>query len=182
LDAEVRSVDFFDVLSRRRSVRAFTSDPVTAEELDAVLEAISSAPSAGNLQAFEVVAVRDRERIAEVAKAAAGQTFIEGAQVCLVFLANPARSAVDYGERGRSLYCVQDATIAACHAHLACAALGLSSVWVGAFADDAVRAAVSAPRDLIPVCVLPIGRPAESPKPTSRRALSDLVHREKHRD
>jgi nitroreductase len=172
-------LDFFDVLASRRSVRAFTREPVTEEELSAVLKAIRSAPSAGNLQAFEVVAVRDRPAIAKLAGAAAGQTFIAGAQVCLVFLANPARSAVDYGDRGRSLYCVQDATIAACHAHLACAALGLCSVWVGAFSDEAVRDAVAAPRDLIPVCVLPIGRPAESPKPTSRRALSDLVHREK---
>jgi nitroreductase len=175
----VRQVDFFEVLEKRRSVRAFTSEPVTAGELGAILKAVGSAPSAGNLQAYEVVAVRDRAKVAELAGATAGQTFIAGAQVCLVFLANPARSAVDYGQRGRSLYCVQDATIAACHAHLACAALGLSSVWVGAFADDAVRRAVAAPRDLVPVCVLPIGRPAETPKPTTRRALSDLVHEEK---
>lgn len=172
-------MDFFEVLRRRRSVRAFTGDPVTPEELDAVLKAINAAPSAGNLQAYEVVVVRDRSGLERLARTAFDQTFVAQAQVCLVFLASPARSAVDYGRRGRSLYCVQDATIAACHAHLACAALGLSSVWVGAFSDDAVRAAVAAPRDLIPVCILPIGRPGEQPKPTPRRALGDLVHAEK---
>lgn len=172
-------MDFFDVVRKRRSIRSFTDDPVTDEELDTILRMVNAAPSAGNLQAYEVVIVRSRSTKDELARASLAQSFVAKAPVCLVFLANPDRSAKQYGDRGRRLYCIQDASVAACHAHLACVALGLASVWVGAFSGDGVRAAVSAPGDMMPVCILPIGRPAESPNPTARRPLSDLVHEER---
>jgi hypothetical protein len=144
-EGEVGYVEFFDVVSSRRSVRTFTNDPITEDQLNTILEAVNAAPSAGNLQAFEVVVVRDDSTKKKIAKAAWGQNFIAEAPVCLVFLANPRRSEHEYGVRGRELYCIQDATIAAEHAHLSCVPLGLSSVWVGAYSEEAVAEAVSAP-------------------------------------
>jgi nitroreductase len=178
-EGEVGYVEFFDVVSSRRSVRTFTNDPITEDQLNTILEAVNAAPSAGNLQAFEVVVVRDDSTKKKIAKAAWGQNFIAEAPVCLVFLANPRRSEHEYGVRGRELYCIQDATIAAEHAHLSCVPLGLSSVWVGAYSEEAVAEAVSAPPYMRPVCVLPIGHPAETPAATPRRRLDDLAHDEK---
>jgi nitroreductase len=74
------------------------------------------------------------------------------------------------------LYAVQDATIACAYAMLAATALGLATVWVGAFRDDEVRRAIRGSEDIVPVAILPIGDPAETPEPTSRRAFGDLVH------
>lgn len=51
--------------------------------------------------------------------------FIAEAPVCLVFCADPARSAATFGERGARLYAVQDATIAAAYAQLAIVAAGM---------------------------------------------------------
>jgi nitroreductase len=70
---------------------------------------------------------------------------------------------------------VQDATIACCFAHLAATALGLGSVWVGAFNDNFVSKAVKAPKDLKPVAILPVGYPAEKPEPTDRRKIPAFV-------
>jgi nitroreductase len=175
----VERVEFFEVVSTRRSVRAFTKDPISNEELRTILDAVNAAPSAGNLQAYEVVVVRDKSTKKKLAKAAWGQNFIAEASVCLVFLANPRRSEHEYGVRGRELYCIQDATIAAEHAHLSCVPLGLASVWVGAYSEEAVAQAIFAPPHLRPVCMLPIGRPGETPAPAPRRTLKDLVHSEK---
>ena len=58
---------------------------------------------------------------------------------------------------------------------LAATALGLGTVWVGAF-DDAAVQRVLGRHDLLPVAILPIGYPAEEPEPTPRRSLADLVH------
>ena len=93
----------------------------------------------------------------------------------MVFCANPARSAAKYRERGTRLYAIQDATIACAFAMLAATALGLGTVWVGAFDDVAVQKVLGT-RDLLPVAILPIGYAAEEPEPTPRRSLSDLVH------
>jgi nitroreductase len=171
-------MEFFDAVRKRRSVRKYKDRPIPDEKLQALLEAVRLAPSAGDLQAFEVVLVREAARRRKLGHAAYGQHFIGRAPVVLVFLASPARSAVDYGHRGEELYCIQDATIACTHAHLAAAAAGLGSTWVGAFDEDAVRRIVGAPANLRPVALLPIGVPAESPAKTPRRTLKDLVREE----
>jgi nitroreductase len=59
---------------------------------------------------------------------------------------------------------------------LAATALGLGSVWVGAFDSDAVARVIKAPKDQIPVAILSIGYAAEKPELTPRRLLETLVH------
>jgi len=167
---------FFAVVRARHSIRAFADRPVAPEMLQAVLDAANRAPSAGNLQAYEIYVVTHRATRGALARAAFDQTFVAQAPVVLVFCAHPARSAHRYGDRGRTLYCIQDATIACAYAQLAATALGLATVWVGAFDEEATRSALGADRALRPVAVLPIGYPAEEPEITGRRPLERLVH------
>ena len=170
-------MDFFEVIRARRSIRAFLPQPIEPDKLQQILEAINRAPSAGNLQGYEVYLVTNRSCLRALTQAAVGQDFIEQAQLALVFCAHPARSAQKYGQRGTTLYCLQDATIACATAQLAITALGLASVWVGAFDEDGIRQAIGVSNDLRPVAILPIGYAAETPEPRSRRALVDLVQR-----
>lgn len=170
-------MNFFETIRARRSVRAYSSRPVEADKLQPILEAANLAPSAGNLQAYEIFVAQSQIVRDRLAQAAGMQEFIAQAPVALVFCANPRRSAGKYGQRGATLYCLQDATIACAYAQLAAASLGLGSVWVGAFEDDEVRRAIGVGKDLIPVAILPLGYPSETPAPSSRRPLRDLVHR-----
>lgn len=170
-------MEFFDTLNARHSIRAYMDTPVEDEKLNSILDAVSRAPSAGNLQAFEVYVVTRGSDRAELADAALGQDFIAQAPVVLVFCAHAARSAERYGKRGTNLYCLQDATIACTFAMLAVTALGLSSVWVGAFRESAVREIIRAPGTHRPVAMLPIGYPAETAQIRPRRELSELIHK-----
>ncbi|MBP7826906.1 MAG: nitroreductase family protein [Verrucomicrobia bacterium] len=167
--------DFFQTVQARQSVRAYQSKPVTAEQLEAILSAANRAPSAGNLQAYGIVIVRDAATIRQLARACFNQDFIAAAPVVLVFCADPARSAAKYGPLGESLYSVQDATVATAYAELAAAALGLSACWVGAFVDKNIAALLRLRAGLRPIALLPIGWPAEQPPRTPRRALDDLA-------
>jgi nitroreductase len=97
-----------------------------------------AAPSAGDLQSYRIFGARSGERQALV-HVAHEQTFIAEAPVCLVFCADPARSATAFGERGAKLYALQDTTIAAAYAQLAIVAAGMGSTWVGYFEEDQVR-------------------------------------------
>lgn len=169
-------MDFFELVRDRRSIRAYRGSPIDPAQLEKVLQAANLAPSAGNLQAYHIyVARRDATRT-ELARAAGGQDFLVQAPVALVFCADPALSVPRYGERGAALYCLQDATIACTFAMLAAAALGLASVWIGAFDPSAVRSAIHAPPGLLPVAILPLGHAAETPRPPARRGFHDLVH------
>ena len=53
-------MDFFDVVEQRRSTRAFSTRPIEPDKTLALLEAVNRAPSAGNLQAYEVYLVRNQ--------------------------------------------------------------------------------------------------------------------------
>ncbi len=169
-------MDFFELIRMRRSIRAYKQQPVEEEKIQAVLEAANQAPSAGNLQAYEIYLVRDRAVRLALARAALEQWFISEAPVALVFCTHAQRAAGRYGRRGVQLYALQDATVACTFAMLAAAALGLGTVWVGAFDDEAVRRAIGAPEAHRPVAILPLGYPAEQPAATGRRRLEDLVH------
>lgn len=169
-------MDFFDLIQTRCSVRLYQDTPVEPEKLQKILAAANLAPSAGNLQAYEIYVITDLKQKQGLVKAALGQEFLAQAPVDLVFCANPQRSAIKYGKRGVELYSIQDATIACTFAMLAAHALGLATVWVGAFQEEPVRQVANILAELLPVAILPIGYAAESPNPRSRRKLEDLVH------
>ncbi len=169
-------MEFFEVIRKRHSVRNYQPRPIEATQLQAILEAANRAPSAGNLQAYQIYAVTSPAARLALAQAALDQEFLAQAPLDLVFCAYPSRSALRYGRRGANLYALQDATIACAFAMLAATALGLGSVWVGAFDEERVRRALGAPKDLLPVAILAIGHAAETPLPTPRRQLRDLVH------
>jgi nitroreductase len=168
-------MEFFEVIQRRRSVRAFCSTPIEEEMLERILEAANAAPSAGNLQAYEIYVVTAHSTRSALARAAGDQFFLACAPIALVFCTHAKRS-MRYGERGEDLYTIQDATVACTFAMLAATALGLATVWVGAFHTDEVRRIIGAPEDTDPVAILPIGYAAEEPPSPGRRPLSDLVH------
>lgn len=171
-------IDFFEVVKARHSIRAFQSRSVEEEKLNRIIETVNVAPSAGNLQAYEVVIVKDPRRLKELVKAARGQSFVAEAPVCLVFLTCPERSSRKYGERGSELYCLQDASIATAYAQLAATALGLASTWVGAFDEEAVAKIVKAPKNRLPIAILPIGYAAETPNLAPRRSISEIASSE----
>lgn len=161
-------MSFFELAEKRKSVRRFLDKPVEQEKIGKILEAASLAPSAGNLQAYEVVVVADPARIKRLYSAYFSSTKHENVQVVLVFLADPSRSSARYGERGASLYAVQDATIACAYAQLAAADVGLGSVWVGAFREREVASIVNA-GNRRPVAMLSLGYIASEPKKPPRR-------------
>lgn len=170
-------MEFFDVVNERQSIRAFKKKEIEEDKIRKILEALNRAPSAGNRQAYEVILVKDNERKKALAEASYGQDFITEAPIVLVFCINPKRSSI-YGKRGAELYYCQDATIAASYAQLAATALGLGSVWFGAFNEEEASKIINAPKEIKPIAIIPIGYPDEKPLKTPRRKIDDIVHKE----
>ena len=168
--------DFFETVRHRPSIRKYQPDmPVEIEKLHAILEMACAAPSAGDLQSYRVIVVHDLIERQALVHVAYEQTFIAEAPVCLVFCADPARSETTFGERGATLYALQDATIAAAYAQLATVAAGMGSTWVGYFDEDQVRKVLGLEPELIPITLISLGYPAEFPEPSSRRRLHEVV-------
>jgi nitroreductase len=166
-------MELFEVLTQRRSVRSYKSRPVEEAKLRRIFEASNMAPSAGNLQAYQVRVVREQAKRDALAQASHGQGFLAEAPVCLVFCADPQRSAAKYGKRGSELYSVQDATIAGSFAMLAAVDLGLATVWVGDFDEKQVQQVLS-DKSIRPVAIFSLGYAAEQPQPSPRRTIEEI--------
>lgn len=168
--------DFFQTVRHRHSVRRYQPDmPVEPEKLHAILEAVSAAPSAGDLQSYHIYVLASSADRARLQEAAADHTFITEAPLALVFCADRARPHERFGERGSTLFATQDATIAAAYAQLAAVAAGLASAWVGRFDRAQICAQLGLPPHLDPIAIISIGYPAELPAPTPRRRLDEIV-------
>lgn len=169
-------MDVFEAIKQRRSVRAYTSEEISEEDIKKLIEAARLAPSAGNIQPWEFVIVRNAETKRKLSYAALHQIFIEEAPVVIVVCADAARSSMGYGSRGANLYCLQDTAAATENMLLAAHALGLATCWVGAFHEDEVAKAVNTPRNVRPVAIVPVGRPARKPSAPAKRSIREIVH------
>jgi len=171
-------LDLFEAIKQRRSVRAYTREDVSEEDVEKLIEAARLAPSAGNIQPWRFVIVRGAEVKRKLAEAALYQTFIEEAPVVIVVCADEAQSSQGYGNRGATLYCIQDTAAATQNILLAAHALGLGTCWVGAFREELVKKALNAPMNIRPVAIIPVGHAAEKPRAPLRRSLEEVVHYE----
>ena len=174
-----------DALANRRSVRGFTGETLTAEEISQLLWAAQgitadwggrTAPSAGALYPIEVY-VADRDGVlhyvpdghrtqrvtdadlrAALAEAAGGQEAVGAAPSVFVIAAVPGRTEAKYGDRA-DRYVALEAGHVCQNLLLEATALGLGAVPVGAFSDEAVRSALGLPGDVTPLYLVPVGHP-----------------------
>jgi nitroreductase len=171
-------LEVFEAIMHRRSVRSFTDEDVSEEDVGKLLDAARLAPSAGNIQPWSFVVVRDAKIKRRLCEAALNQSFIVEAPVVVVVCADWGRSGRGYGSRGISLYCIQDSAAAVENLLLAAVALGYGACWVGAFNEDMVRVVLGVPKELRPVAIVLVGRSAETPDPPYKRSLDEIVFRE----
>jgi nitroreductase len=168
-------VDALEAIMTRRSIRQFTDEPVTEEELDAVLRAAMAAPSAHNGRPWRFVVVRDREVLTRLAKATPFAGPLAGAQVGIVVLAERRVSAY-------AGFWAIDCAAAIENALIAARALGLGGVWIGVhpirpFAS-VVRRVVAAPNTVHVHSMIALGRPARE-RTVPDRFEVEWVHRDR---
>jgi Nitroreductase len=159
--------DFLSFLATRRSVREYEGGcVVTEQDKDYMLAAAKTAPTAGNLEAWDVVVVTDEGQLELLSDAAGGQHQITDSGCAFVVCANYVRAMSRFGERG-ILYAVQDATIAASYMQLAAHALRLHTCWIGQFDETEVKEALELQGHVRPVAILTVGEgmpPSSSPE------------------
>jgi nitroreductase len=171
-------MDVMDAIKNRRSIRRFLKKDVADDLLMKILEVGNLAPSAGNLQPRDFIVVRDKKIKEQLTIAALGQEFVEEAPVVVVVCANLERVS-PYGDRGKELYCIQDAAASIQNMLLTVHDLGLGCCWIGAFNEGVVSKILDLPKNIRPVAILPLGYPDEKPRMPPRINIEDLLHYEK---
>ena len=177
------SVSLEETISKRRSVRNYSSEELTIEQISQLLWAcqgitdprgLRAAPSAGALYPLEIYLVKNdgvyhylpdghmlekksgKNIKGDLTRVSWNQRFIETASIDIVICAVYERVASKYGERGVK-YTDIEIGHAAENVHLQAVSLGLSSVPVGAFDDGAVSRILGLPNNEKPICIIPVG-------------------------
>ena len=167
-------MEVMEAIQKRRSIRAYRSEPVPREALLQVLEAVRLAPSWKDKQCWSVIVVSDRgqmQALGERLRWNPGREVFDTAPHFLVFTADPARSGV----RDDKPYYMTDIGIAMENAVLAATSLGLGTCWVGAFTEAPIKELLGIPEEQRVVALTPLGYPAESPDARPRKSMTELA-------
>ncbi len=169
-------MEFMEVIYSRRSVRKYLQERIPREKIEEILSlALDNTPSAGNRQPWMVYATDDTEIKRALVRCAYGQKFIEEAAWVAVVCALPAESAGRYGERGATLYAIQDTASLITHIMLIARNFGYDTCWVGAFNEDEAKKVLKLPPDQRPVAIIPIGVGGEKPTKPPRKRKEDVL-------
>lgn len=154
-----------EVFTDRRSVRKFTSQPVPQESLAAAVTAGLAAPSAKNRRPVHFVTLTDPATIQHLSQGKESAAWLASAPAAIVVCGNLMEEA------DHDLLLV-DAAAAAENVLLACHAVGLGSTWIGVLSDSPwekdIQTQLQLPNDVLPVAVIGIGHPAETPTADDR--------------
>lgn len=133
-----------EVIKKRKSVRHFQNQEVPAEILEEVVALARLAPSAGAIKGYRWVFTKERSGNVE-------------APMYMIICANPDAYAPRYGDRGKDLYAIQDATIFGTYIQLILTDMGLASCWVGAFREGRAKRVNKLEENLKPIVVIAFG-------------------------
>ncbi|MFH1056911.1 MAG: nitroreductase family protein [Candidatus Micrarchaeota archaeon] len=158
----------------RRSVRAWKNKPIPEKAVGLLKKAVEWAPSAGGLQSRFFYFVFNKKKIAEIC-AVTGRQFPPVMPLLVVACADLDSIRMKYPGKGEASYVIMDVSASVENLLLQAHALGLGAVWTGAFDERKAREILSIPPRLKPVVVIPVGYPAEKPKPHERKKVVEEV-------
>jgi len=145
-------LDVFETFQKRKSVRSYVQTPVPDEVLVKVLDAARLAPSAGNIQPWHFIIVRDEEKRTRIAKGCRYGRFLDESPVVIVACGDRKASPRWY---------IVDTSIALEHVVLAATALGLGTCWIGMFNKEDIRETLKLPENFEIIALMALGYPGE---------------------
>lgn len=166
-----------ELLVRRHSIRRYTDQPISAEDVTTILEAALLAPSSKSVRPWQFVLVEDKAMLAKLAECkAAGARPIAGCSLAVVICASTEKT---------DMY-IEDMSIAAAYIQLQATALGLGACWIqirnrfaadGEDAETIVRETLGIPENIVVECIVTIGHPDEQRNPVdTSKLLWEKVH------
>ncbi len=172
-------MDVWTAIRTKRAVRRFADRPLDPDHLRRILDAGRRAHSSKNLQRWDFIVVRDRDRLRELAEVGPYAGHVGGAAAAVALVTPDPRAA------GAPLSIMWDLGGAAAQMMLAAWELGVGSCPATVYDHDRARAVLGYPADRHCEYVLSFGYPADPdvltapPRPGGRRPLPEVVHEER---
>lgn len=169
--------DFSELIKTRRSMRQFTEELLSGDDVKLLLRAGLMAPSSKGLHSYEFIVVEDKQMLQALSQSkAVGSDFLAGAPLAIVVLADPQVSDV----------WIEDASVAAMNILLQAEDLGLGACWIqvrdrmdaeGRPTEEIVKSLLGIPDGMRAVCMVAVGHKGMERKPQNEDRLKwERVH------
>jgi len=169
--------DAFAVIHSRKSVRHFTGESVSKDDLEKIVRAGMAAPTAGNMQPWSFIVITERKTLDDLAAGLLNARMLAKAGAAIVVCTEQEKA----NKKLRDL-AITDAALAGQNILLAVEALGLGGVWTAANPYDDrvahVKAILGIPPEVIPLNVIAIGVPTGVDQPKDKYK-KEKIHWEK---
>lgn len=174
------NMDLLETMLGRRSVRAYTDEPVTEDDLEKILDAGMLAPSGKGIRPWHFIVVTDPAHIkALIGCRKGGPKMLETATAAICVL----------GDTTKSDTCIEDSSVVLDQMHLMAGTLGLGSCWLqvrlrpseeeGTSTEEFLRQRLGFPEEMELEAMLVLGHPAQKPAAHTLEELPQgRVHRE----
>lgn len=173
-------MEMMNLLHNRRSVRKYTGEAVTDEQIQMILKAGLLSPTSHNSKPWHFIVVRDREMLRYLSDCRVGSAKM---------LENAACAIAVLGDQDKTVCWTEDCSVALTQMHLMTEALGLGSCWIqcrlreapdGRPTEEYVREKLAFPANIRLEAILSIGVPDQHPAPhTDDELLMERIHNEK---
>jgi nitroreductase len=169
--------NFAELITRRRSVRQYTDEPIAPEEVKQIMRAALLAPTSKNNRSWQFVLVEDKADLQKLSQSKpSGAAFVENCALAIVILTDNETSEAP----------VEDSSIAATFIQLQAEDLNLGSCWVqikgrtatdGCDSEQYIRELLSIPNNFSVGCIVAIGHKAKDGKPQDEAKMPwERVH------
>lgn len=169
--------DFQQLITNRRSIRKFTDEPLTPEQVETIMKAALKSPASKSANPWQFVLVEDKETLDKLSYCKkSGSRLIAGCALAIVVLADPMTSDV----------WIEDASIASIMIQLQAEDLGLGSCWVQVRerftmsdtpSDEYIRELLDIPLQMQVLSVIAIGHKAQERPPFDEEKLQwEKIH------
>lgn len=173
----MRIMSLLDMMYNRRSVRKYTGEPVSEEDVKKVVSAGLLGATGKNIKPWEFIVVNEKDVLQKLADCRTGSVaMLKSCEAAIVVIADENKTDV----------WVEDCSVAMANMHLMADSLGLGSCWVqarlreandGRTAEDFMKDALAIPANYKVEAILTLGQPEGKPAAyTEADLLFDKVH------
>jgi len=163
--------NILDLLRKRRTVRKFTDQKVSDEQIVALLEAAFYAPNYLNRKPWHFLVVQDKDVQNILGSILGVRPYVQEASAVIVLLGDPQLSSAWQ----------LDLAVAGENIAIAATAMGLGSAWVGNphsaawdVTEQKIRELLDIPKHIGVLALIAIGYPAQAPEPHTKEERWDV--------
>lgn len=170
-------MDLMKAIKERRSIRFFEKRDIEKEKIDIILEAAICAPSAGNIQPWYFISIRNKEKLENIKAFSPG--IVGNPSAIIVACINKEKYKKNNSEEGETLATI-DVAMACQNMLLAAYNLGLGACVIGSLNKIAISKLTKLPPAIIPQLLVILGYPAKIPSKPSKLPFEAVVGYEKY--